>query len=274
MGSRSPIRPVEQTAISPAESASAGREALRGLACVSAKPSGPVQAFAPPELSSTARTRPPRSTCCVHSTGAAFTRLAVNTAAAAREGPSLMTTATSRAPDGFSPAATPAARNPSGAVTLMYFPPSGAVSRRDPLRGQARRLRQAEHEVGRLDRLARRALAEVVEGGDDHRPPGMGVGGGLQVRSVGADGRRGGRPVALGEQRGRTARRRRRPPGPPAAPRWPCPASRSRAVQVARMPRGIGASIGVNDTAGRHPPAAGAAPARSLACAGACPPAW
>ena len=126
MGSRSPIRPVEHTAISPAESSSpaARRSADK---CVSAKPSGPVQAFAPPELSSTARTRPPLSTCCVHSTGAAFTRLAVNTPAAAREGPSLMTTATSRAPEGFSPAATPAARNPSGAVTLMAQLPGGTV---------------------------------------------------------------------------------------------------------------------------------------------------
>ena len=56
IGSRSPIRPVEQTAISPAESliAAARRSAV---ACVSWKPSGPVQALAPPELSTTARTR-------------------------------------------------------------------------------------------------------------------------------------------------------------------------------------------------------------------------
>ena len=52
-------------------------------------------------------------------TGAAWTRLEVNTAAAARDGPSFRTTATSGWPDSFSPAATPAARNPSGAVTLM-----------------------------------------------------------------------------------------------------------------------------------------------------------
>ncbi len=123
MGSRSPIRPVEHTAISPAESASPAARRSADT-CVSAKPSGPVQAFAPAEFSSTARTRPPFSTCCVQRTGAAFTRLAVNTPAAAREGPSLITTATSRAPDGFSPAATPAARNPAGAVTLIALPPS------------------------------------------------------------------------------------------------------------------------------------------------------
>ena len=39
--------------------------------------------------------------------------------AAARDGPSFRTTATSGWPDGLSPAVTPAARKPSGAVTLM-----------------------------------------------------------------------------------------------------------------------------------------------------------
>ena len=79
----------------------------------------PVQALAPPELSTTARTRPPLTTWRVQVTGAAWTRLRVNTAAAARDGPSFRTTATSGWPDSFSPAATPAARKPSGAVTLM-----------------------------------------------------------------------------------------------------------------------------------------------------------
>ena len=58
------------------------------MACVSWKPGAPVQALAPPELSTTARTRPPLTTWRVHSTGAAWTRLEVNTAAAARDGPS------------------------------------------------------------------------------------------------------------------------------------------------------------------------------------------
>src|SRR5690606_39192815 len=80
------------------------------------------QALAPPELSSTARTRPPLATCSDQSTGAALTRLRVKTAAAARDGPSLMTTATSRAPSALMPAATPAARKPRGAVTLTVGP--------------------------------------------------------------------------------------------------------------------------------------------------------
>ena len=48
-----------------------------------------------------------------------MTRLAVNTPAAASDGPSLMTTARSGWPDALMPAATPAARNPAGAVTVM-----------------------------------------------------------------------------------------------------------------------------------------------------------
>src|SRR5262245_15950975 len=207
IGRRSPISPVEQMAISPAESPSAVAR-RSALVWVSVKPSGPVQAFAPPELRSTARTRPPRTTCCVHSTGAAFTRLAVNTAAAARDGPSLTTTATSRAPDGLSPAATPAARNPSGAVTLICLPPlwalrwvmPAAVSWRDSLRGQARCLRQAEHEVGGLYGLPGRALAQVVQRGDHDAASSVGVDGCLQVHGVGADRRGRGGPAALGEQ--------------------------------------------------------------------------
>ena len=64
MGSRSPIRPVEQTAISPAESPIAAAR-CSAVACVSWKPSGPVQALAPPELSTTARTRPPLTTSSI-----------------------------------------------------------------------------------------------------------------------------------------------------------------------------------------------------------------
>ena len=54
IGSRSPISPVEQTAISPGctESSLARCSAV---CSVSAYPPGPVQALAPPELSTTAR---------------------------------------------------------------------------------------------------------------------------------------------------------------------------------------------------------------------------
>ena len=61
MGSSSPMRPVEQTATSPAERprAAATCSAVR---CVSRKPWEPVQALAPPELRTTASTRPSLST--------------------------------------------------------------------------------------------------------------------------------------------------------------------------------------------------------------------
>ncbi len=87
IGSSSPIRPVEQTAMSPGPTISflveRSTEAVcSAVACVSRKPCEPVHAFAPPELSTTARTTPPLSTCWLQSTGAAFTRLPVKTPAA------------------------------------------------------------------------------------------------------------------------------------------------------------------------------------------------
>src|SRR5215472_15567708 len=117
IGSRCPINPVEHTATSPTGTASRPAR-CSAVRVVSSNPSGPVQAFAPPELSTTAPTRPPASTRWLYRTGAALTRFDVNTPAAAPEGPSLMTTATSGLPDALIPAATPAARKPTAAVTL------------------------------------------------------------------------------------------------------------------------------------------------------------
>ncbi len=122
MGSRIPISPVEQTATSPAPIPS--RPAVcSAVRWVSAKPAGPVHALAPPEFRTTARSRPSASTWRDQMTGAACTRLPVNTPAAVSDGPWLTTTATSGRPDGLSPAATPAARNPPGAVTLTALHP-------------------------------------------------------------------------------------------------------------------------------------------------------
>src|SRR5215471_9060423 len=117
IGSRWPISPVEQTATSPTGTASRPAR-CPAVRVVSSNPSGPVQAFAPPELSTTARTRPLASTPWLQRTGAALTRFEVNTPAAAADGPSLITTATSGFPDVLIPAATPAARKPTAAVTL------------------------------------------------------------------------------------------------------------------------------------------------------------
>jgi hypothetical protein len=86
IGNRSPINPVEQTAISmaPVSLPQSDRAAATAsaVAWVSWNPPGPVQALAPPEFRITARRRPVVSTCWVHSTGAALTWLRVNTPAA------------------------------------------------------------------------------------------------------------------------------------------------------------------------------------------------
>ena len=116
IGNRSPISPVEHTATE-SEAIPSSSAARSAVATVSAYPFGPVQALAPPELRITARRLPSCRIERVHRTGAACTRLPVNTPAAACSGPSLTTRARSGRPDGLSPAVTPAARNPSGAVT-------------------------------------------------------------------------------------------------------------------------------------------------------------
>jgi hypothetical protein len=117
-GSCSPMRPVEHTATSiapqPIKPAAAS-----AVACAVWKPWWPVQALAPPELRTTARSLPVASTCSDQRTGAALTLLRVNTPAAVELGPSLTTSARSRVRLVLSPAATPAARKPSGCVTVM-----------------------------------------------------------------------------------------------------------------------------------------------------------
>ena len=118
MGSRVPIRPVEQTATSPASIPSAAAVAP-AMAWASVRPGCPVQALAPPEFRTTARSCPLATASRDHLTGAATTRLRVNTPAAANRGPRLATTARSRRPLALMPDATPAAANPWGAVTLM-----------------------------------------------------------------------------------------------------------------------------------------------------------
>ena len=83
MSSRTPIRPVEQTATSTAPSPEPSGDVLGGGVRVW-KPSGPVQALAPPEFSTTARTSPSASDLLgTTAPGAALQRLEVNTPAAA-----------------------------------------------------------------------------------------------------------------------------------------------------------------------------------------------
>ena len=86
IGNNSPINPVEQTITSP-EEIDKRSPTNSALTWVSIKPCGPVQAFAPPEFRTTARTRPPLATSFDHITGAATTLLVVNTATASKRGP-------------------------------------------------------------------------------------------------------------------------------------------------------------------------------------------
>src|SRR4051812_37706203 len=211
--------------VAPASNTSIGRRTPlspgRGTAtAIPPRPRAPatVQAFAPPELSTTALSRLPASTCRLQSTGAAGKRLVVKTAAAASSGPSLTTSATSGAPVDLSPAATPAARNPCGAVTVTIAPfrtrsaprsqtslrcsllRHGRGSRSHPDQRQAGDLGQAESQVGALQRAAGGALGQVVHRGDHDEPAGVGVDRELQLHGVGAEHRRRRGPLALGQQ--------------------------------------------------------------------------
>ena len=95
------------------------------VAWVSWKPCGPVQALAPPALSTTARTMPARRTCWLHSTGAALTRLRGEDAGRGRVRPVVDDQGDVRPAAVRRPAATPLARNPFGAVTVMAATPGG-----------------------------------------------------------------------------------------------------------------------------------------------------
>ena len=86
IGSSSPIKPVEQTITSPDETLS-DCPTCSAVLWVSANPCGPVQAFAPPLLRTTARTIPPFATWRDQVTGAATTLFVVKTAAAVKFGP-------------------------------------------------------------------------------------------------------------------------------------------------------------------------------------------
>src|SRR5207248_667170 len=117
-----------------------------------------------PELSTTAAARPSCRCSRLTCTGAAATRFDVKTPAAVTAAWSAVaTSARSGAPDALMPHASPPAAKPA-AVTLIAARPLG--SRREPGDGERGRLREAEEQIGALDRLARCALHEVVERAD------------------------------------------------------------------------------------------------------------
>ena len=184
-GSRVPMIPVERwsTWSSGAPTADATAVPIRAW---SASPSGPVAAFALPEVEITARAYPAAASpppvawrfARDSRTGAAANRLGVNTAAAGT-GPSSATISTrSGRPDALIPAVAPAAaeaRRDAGhpARPRGNVAGSGLERRVGGERhgasgswSQARRLGQAVDHVEGLDRLAGGPLDEVVEHAD------------------------------------------------------------------------------------------------------------
>ena len=105
------MRPVEQTTTSPEETLSSS-PTFSAVLCVSAKPCGPVQAFAPPEFRTTARTTWPLTTWRLQITGAATTLFDVKTAVPKKEGPVFEISVKSKAPVLFSPATQAAPTKP------------------------------------------------------------------------------------------------------------------------------------------------------------------
>ena len=150
-------------------------------------PAAPVAALAHPLLRTTAAARPPVRVrwALVVTTGAAVILFWVNTAAAATGWPSAVATRLrSRSPDGLMPHATPLAREPRRRRDAHGYTPDD---------GEAGGLGEVEQEVGALHGGARRALGEVVDGGDGHDPAGALVVAGRDVGAVRAERGLGGR---------------------------------------------------------------------------------
>ena len=188
-------------------------------------PAAPVQALAPPELSTTASARPSVTTCRDHCTGAPRRGCCVKTAAAWWSGPSLTTRATSGLPVALRPAVTPAARKPSrGGDAHGATPATGrpAVSGRP----RARFMDWMAPPAVPLVRLSMAATTTTRPSARRRH---------LHCDGVASPGRP--RCAATGPRAagGRTARRRRPRSRRPAPARRRRPAA-SRAVAVARMP--------------------------------------
>src|SRR5215207_816536 len=177
---RSPIVPVLQIATSSGSTPSRAA-ARRAIASASSTPGEPVAALAEPALTTTARRRA-RSRPRLRITGAEGRGLRVSARAEAT-GPSAARIPRSSAPDALRPQATAPARKPGVVVTDppgTGSRPSGARTQssrptggKRPIRAsreQALGLGSARHEVEVLERLARGALAQVVDDGEDRDP--------------------------------------------------------------------------------------------------------
>ena len=123
---------------------------------------GRCRRWRPPELRTTASTRPSATTWRDQTTGAASTRLLVKTAAAWWSGPSLTTSARSGCAARLEPGGDAGGAEAGGLTVAAH----GAT----PAIGQAGGLVETEGEVGALHGAAGGALGEVVDGGDDDDP--------------------------------------------------------------------------------------------------------
>ncbi len=118
MGIGMPMRPVWQTSTSVVAQPSACAVSSH-MRSASARPGSPVAALALPELRITAAARPSARCRRLICTGAAATRLLVNTPAAVTGAPSTVATIDrSGLPDSLMPDARPPALNPGTDVTL------------------------------------------------------------------------------------------------------------------------------------------------------------
>ena len=194
IGSRSPISPVEQTATSPRRDAERHAPTRSAVAWVSWKPAGPVQALAPPELRTTASTRPSaHAPAAVQSTGAALTRLRGEDAGGGLRRPVVDDERDVEHAAGLQPG------GDAGGPEARRRGDAHGVRHRRPIAVRPAVSARPSDEVGVLDRLAGGALDEVVERGDDDGAAAVRVDGDLQVHAVGAGRRGGGRPLALGQ---------------------------------------------------------------------------
>ncbi len=180
------------------------------VAWVSWKPGGPVQALAPPEFSTTALTRPPLTTCSDQRTGAALTRLRVNTRGGRARGAVVDDEGEVAVLTGLDAGVDPGGPEAQGAVTLMARSPhlrEPDITVLTPATGRpsssgrpsARFALWIAPPAVPLVRLSIAASATIR--------PARSVEGDLEGGGVRAQGHRGRRPHALGQQRRRTARR-------------------------------------------------------------------
>ena len=216
--------------------------ACSAVACAVWKPSGPVHALAPPEFSTTARSRAARrAPAGDHSTGAAFTLLRVNTPGGGVVGPVVDDQREVRPAAGLDPG-----RDPGGPEAAGRGDPAAAHGADLRVSGRPVVSGSPSGQVHALHGASCGALGEVVDRGDHDQPAGVRVDRDLQVHGVGAER---GAPCSASRPRAAGARtaRRRRPWRRPRGRSAPSPTSAA-AEQLARMPRGSGASTGVKLT--------------------------